>query len=353
MAKLITNTGEEITVDKDQVKELSRFIWRLDSDGYAYRLRYMGKRRRKRRVYLHTTVFPVSKGMICDHRNGERLDCQIENLREVDTAQNTRNMRKHRGQSRYKGVSPVVSRSGKVKWRSEITHNNKKQMIGLWESTDDQDGELFAAISYDIWASKLDAEHYLMNFPDGHELEAQVQAMLDPETDCYRIRRKKEASGPVNVEHDYTGIKFLKDRNTFGAFIQVNGKRIRLGTSKDPTEAALMRDSALSIIHPEAPLNLPGKEPLQHIVEKAHKLLEQAGMPRRRLVNIPEVVEDTDREKPPDFKGVSKRGNTYMAKVKHDGELIHLGSYATPEEAHQVYMKKKAEIRKEKLKSRA
>ena len=36
------------------------------------------------------------------------------------------------------------------------------------------------------------------------------------------------------------------------------------------------------------------------------------------------------------FKGVSKNGNKWAARVTKDGETIYLGSYSSKEEAHQV-----------------
>jgi hypothetical protein len=38
------------------------------------------------------------------------------------------------------------------------------------------------------------------------------------------------------------------------------------------------------------------------------------------------------------FKGVRRNGSRYMARIKVNGRELYLGTYDTPEEAHQVYM---------------
>lgn len=37
------------------------------------------------------------------------------------------------------------------------------------------------------------------------------------------------------------------------------------------------------------------------------------------------------------LKGVSKNGNGYMARIRKNGTLIHIGTYHTPEQAHEAY----------------
>ena len=44
------------------------------------------------------------------------------------------------------------------------------------------------------------------------------------------------------------------------------------------------------------------------------------------------------------YLGVSKSGKKYVARLKVENALIHLGTYKTPEEAHLVYLKKKQEV---------
>jgi len=44
------------------------------------------------------------------------------------------------------------------------------------------------------------------------------------------------------------------------------------------------------------------------------------------------------------FIGVTVRTNTYQAKIKKDGESIFIGSFKTPEDAHEAYKAKSIEL---------
>tara|TARA_A100001201_G_scaffold126849_1_gene111399 strand:+ start:86 stop:577 length:492 start_codon:yes stop_codon:yes gene_type:complete len=46
------------------------------------------------------------------------------------------------------------------------------------------------------------------------------------------------------------------------------------------------------------------------------------------------------------YKGVSKNGNRFMARIMINGNFEYLGAYDTLEEAHQAYMKRHNEILK-------
>ena len=44
------------------------------------------------------------------------------------------------------------------------------------------------------------------------------------------------------------------------------------------------------------------------------------------------------------FKGVSSNGKGFQARVEKNGEVYNLGTFATPEEAHEVYCAKALEL---------
>ena len=45
------------------------------------------------------------------------------------------------------------------------------------------------------------------------------------------------------------------------------------------------------------------------------------------------------------FLGVTSRGGSHMARIKRtDGKTIHLGSYGTPEQAHEAYLSAKRKL---------
>lgn len=45
----------------------------------------------------------------------------------------------------------------------------------------------------------------------------------------------------------------------------------------------------------------------------------------------------TPRSNTSGFKGVSPSGRRWVSKISHEGRQRHLGTFATPEEAHEVY----------------
>ena len=45
------------------------------------------------------------------------------------------------------------------------------------------------------------------------------------------------------------------------------------------------------------------------------------------------------------YHGVRKRGNKYVARLTYNKKEYHLGTYDTPEEAYQAYLKKKEEVK--------
>jgi hypothetical protein len=123
---------------------------------------------RKRGIYFSTTVkFPDGKnrdvklhrfireappGMLVDHRNGNHLDCRLQNLRVCTTAQNTQNepMLKT-NKSGFRGVS---FHSQKNKYRAAITHHGKYKHLGYFDTPEE------AAAEYEKAARELFGEYY-------------------------------------------------------------------------------------------------------------------------------------------------------------------------------------------------
>lgn len=87
---------------------------------------------------MHSLIHPVPKGMVVDHKNGNKLDNRRENLRSATKAQNSINAGPSRGRSKYKGVSP---RGGK--WRAYVVIQKRQIYLGAFNS------EIEAALAYD------------------------------------------------------------------------------------------------------------------------------------------------------------------------------------------------------------
>jgi hypothetical protein len=96
-----------------------------------------------------------------DHVHHDYLDCRKSELRLVTNQENCQNQRKQSNtSSRYKGVG-FDKTCGK--WKSQIKQNYKSIHLGYFPPT--IDGELSAAIAYDIKAIELFGEFAKLNFP--------------------------------------------------------------------------------------------------------------------------------------------------------------------------------------------
>jgi hypothetical protein len=105
-------------------------------------------------AYLHREVLGIVDSTVhVDHRNGDGLDCQRQNLREASPSQNGMNRGKPAtNSSGFKGVN-WHKKSGK--WRTTL----KNKHLGLFLNPED------AAHAYDEAAIKDCGEFAKLNFP--------------------------------------------------------------------------------------------------------------------------------------------------------------------------------------------
>tara|TARA_R110002126_G_scaffold40564_3_gene119216 strand:+ start:1772 stop:2278 length:507 start_codon:yes stop_codon:yes gene_type:complete len=89
---------------------------------YAHRIAWL----------LHYKEWP--KGQI-DHINGRRSDNRIENLREVDSAENKKNSKMHKGNS--SGAQGVYFNKRAKKWQAYITVDYKTIYLGVFRFIED------------------------------------------------------------------------------------------------------------------------------------------------------------------------------------------------------------------------
>lgn len=151
------------------IDEIDRDItinnWGLKSAGtkqfphyYAYRAWHVNNVRGE--YYLHNEVwermmgFPLPKGFLVDHINGDKLDNRRSNLRLATRSDNEANKKKRRTQSggptssKYKGVSKVTDGRKKC-WRVTITREKHSTALGAFYS-EREAGEAYnkAALEY-------------------------------------------------------------------------------------------------------------------------------------------------------------------------------------------------------------
>lgn len=146
MKEIPLTQGKAALVDDADYNWLMQWKWRLSHYGYVVRCeRQIGKRVT---IYLHVAVFGTSNDLEVDHKNGDKLDCQQDNLRIATHAQNGRNRGKSKVgvfSSRFKGVHWLKTAQ---RWRAKITVGRKQIHLGQFTN------ELDAALAYDT-ASRI------------------------------------------------------------------------------------------------------------------------------------------------------------------------------------------------------
>lgn len=122
-------------------------------NGPRYRITVSGKDYLQSRI-----IFLWCKGYLptyVDHKDRNRLNDNISNLRECTASENNKNRKAHKnGASKYLGV--YISRNRK-KWIASITYEGKQRVLGRFDSED------IAATVYNEAATKHHGEFANLN----------------------------------------------------------------------------------------------------------------------------------------------------------------------------------------------
>ena len=144
MKKIPLGKKEYALVSDEDFERLSQYSWHLDSQGYAYT-----------NVSMHRLLMDFPKDMFIDHKDGNRINNQRENIRICTPAQNQHNRLKQKNNTTgYIGVS-FKERYG---YFSSIRDKGKTKFIGYFKNP------IHAAMAYDIWAKELRGEYAKLNF---------------------------------------------------------------------------------------------------------------------------------------------------------------------------------------------
>lgn len=129
--------GGEVKADvifSDQDVDLRSLTWWLDQYGYPRRCETI-RRGKRTTARAHRVVFGRMLGRaplrsdICDHVNGNLLDCRRENLRAVSPAGNSQNRHCVRSASGFRGVA-FDKRSSK--WQASVRHMGITYYCGVF-----------------------------------------------------------------------------------------------------------------------------------------------------------------------------------------------------------------------------
>lgn len=221
MREILTRKNEVILVDDDDYEKLSKFTWYISKGGknhggygYAISSQRNESTGKQYKLSMHREIMNAKKGEIVDHINGNKLDNRKENLRIVTPYQNSLNVKKKDGaSSQYKGVA--FSKDMNL-WKSSIRVKGKGVHIGYFSN------EVACALAYNEYAIKHFGEYAKINNIDS-----------DINWRDYLYERK--------ISSKQKGVHFSKSCNKWVARINVDKKRIELGSFDTEGEAIEVR----------------------------------------------------------------------------------------------------------------
>ncbi len=165
MRRIKLTQGKYALVDNWNYEWLNQFKWGYGAkygrekhlQGYAVRSipkkeRILGQRGS---ISMHNLILNTPKGKCADHKDGNTLNNQENNLRTVTYAQNSMNSKKMKNStSKYKGV---YWGKRERRWRVSIKISGKEMYIGVF--TD----EIKAALAYNEKAKEYFGEFAYLN----------------------------------------------------------------------------------------------------------------------------------------------------------------------------------------------
>lgn len=143
--------GQEALVDDIMFDYLNQWKWYAQKDNntfYAMRKHYTPEGKRMPQLMHHLIIgitrLPINLRLHTDHKDGNGLNNQRDNLRIVPARKNTQNKEIHRN-GRLVGCSLKNDKKRKKRWRAEIQINGKRKFLGYF-ATEQEAHEMYIAV---------------------------------------------------------------------------------------------------------------------------------------------------------------------------------------------------------------
>ena len=159
MKEIKLTQGKVALVDDELFEELNKYIWFAAKDVSVTTAKYYARcNHQGKKIKMHRLIMGVSDPKIkTDHKDGDGLNNQKENLRLCSDLENGRNKKiPSSNTSGYKGVH----QTRKGKWVARIGIDYKKIHLGVFDNPVD------AAIAYDKKAKELFGDFAKLNIKE-------------------------------------------------------------------------------------------------------------------------------------------------------------------------------------------
>ncbi|MEY8367580.1 HNH endonuclease [Anaerovoracaceae bacterium 42-11] len=114
--------------DESKAAEIANLNWCKMANGYS------ATHINRKQIAAHRVIANAPKGSIVDHANGDKKDNRMSNLRICNKSQNAYRSKIHSNNT--SGATGVWFRKDTGKWSAEIKNNNKKIVLGCFDTFD-------------------------------------------------------------------------------------------------------------------------------------------------------------------------------------------------------------------------